>query len=113
MKILHLTTRQDWREAQERGEYRAASLDSEGFIHCSTDRQLLPVANAFYRETQDPVVLWIDTAKLAAPLRWEAPVPEDDFSTETFPHVYGPLNLDAVVLVTALKRDDDGEFIGF
>ena len=113
MKILHLTTRQAWRNAQEQGEYLADSLDTEGFIHCSTDQQLLPVANAFYRDAEDPVVLWIDTKKLASPLRWEAPVAADPFSHDKFPHVYGPVNLDAIVLVTCLKQDLAGEFVAF
>ena len=111
MKILHLTTRKDWRDAQRKGEYRAPSLETEGFIHCSTDEQLLGVANAFYRDAKFPVVLWIDTDKLLAPVKWEAPVPADEFADNTFPHIYGPLNLEAVVIVTPLKRNAEGEYI--
>ena len=47
--IYHITSRSAWDEAKARGEYRAPSLESEGFIHCSTRNQLLQVANAFYR----------------------------------------------------------------
>lgn len=113
MKILHLTTRKEWRAAKQKGEYRAASLDTEGFIHCSTPEQLLGVANAFYKDVKFPIVLWIDTDKLVAPLKWESPVPADAFSASTFPHIYGPLNLEAVVIVTPLKRDADGTYTGF
>ena len=42
--IYHITSRRAWREAQQRGDYRVASLETEGFIHCSTDAQILPVA---------------------------------------------------------------------
>jgi len=110
MLILHLTTRTEWQAAQPAGEYRALSLADVGFIHCSTEVQLLPVANLFYRDAVDPVVLWIDPEKLAAPLRWEPPDLHDPFSEERFPHIYGPLNLDAVVMVTDLKQDPDGVY---
>ncbi len=111
MKILHLTTQEEWHAAQNFGEYRPPSLESEGFLQCSTDEQLLPVANAFYRDVEFPVVLWIDTDNLVSPLRWEPPAPADTLSKDLFPHVYGPLNLDAVVFVTLLKRDAEGRFV--
>lgn len=113
MKILHLTTSSEWAAAQVKGAYTAPSLETEGFIHCSTAEQLLPVANAFYRDVDSPVVLWIEADQLTSTLRWEAPVPEDNFVDNKFPHVYGPLNLDAVVSVTPLKRNAAGEFVSF
>ena len=113
MKILHLTSRKAWLDAQDAGEYRADSLESEGFIHCSTDQQILKVANAFYRKVSVPLALWIDTDKLQHPLKWESPVGADEFEGEAFPHLYGPLNLDAVIIVTALKRNKAGAFISF
>lgn len=108
--ILHLTSQKDWLEAQEQGTYTAPSLDAQGFIHCSTEAQILRVANAFYREMPDPVVLWIDPERLNAPLRWESPNPNDPLTGERFPHLYGPLNLDAVVRISELKRDADGVY---
>ena len=112
--IYHLTSRQAWREAQQRGEYRAESLESEGFIHCSTQSQLLPVAEKFYKGQQGIVLLAIDTALLTSELRWEPPsggtpppgVPEGDL----FPHIYGPINLDAVVRVYDLEAHPDGSY---
>jgi len=108
--ILHLTSRQAWDAARAEGDYRAPSLDEVGFIHCSTLEQLLPVANAFYRDMPEPVVLWIEADLLAAPLRWEAADLSDPHAGEQFPHVYGPINLDAVSQVTELARDEDGVY---
>jgi uncharacterized protein (DUF952 family) len=113
MLIYHLTTRAEWESARVAGFYSTASFEEDGFIHCSTAEQLLPVANAFYRDVEEPVVLRIETDLLAAPLRWEAPEPDDHFEGGRFPHVYGPINLDAVAGVTELERDPDGRFTGY
>jgi uncharacterized protein (DUF952 family) len=113
--IYHISTRQTWREAQERGEYRADSLESEGFIHCSTNTQVLPVAEKYYRGQQEMVLLGVNPALLTSELRWEPPsggapppgVPEG----ELFPHIYGPINLDAIVKVHDLESNPDGSYI--
>jgi uncharacterized protein (DUF952 family) len=112
--IYHITSRRAWQEAQQRGEYRAESLESEGFIHCSTRTQILPVAEKFYKGQQGNVLLVIDPSLLTSELRWEPPsggtpppgVPEGDL----FPHVYGPINLDATVKVFDLESDPDGSY---
>lgn len=102
MGLFHITTRPAWQEAIERGEHRPASLDTEGFIHLSEDRQWLPVANRLYRGVPDLVLLTIRADRLRAELRFEAA------DGEVYPHLYGPLNLDAVVDVLTLPIDADG-----
>jgi uncharacterized protein (DUF952 family) len=112
--IYHLTSRQAWRDAQQRAEYRAESLESEDFIHCSTRTQVLPVAEKYYKGQPDMLLLAIDPALLTSELRWEPPsggapppgVPEGDL----FPHIYGPINLDAVLKVYDLESNPDGSF---
>jgi uncharacterized protein (DUF952 family) len=95
--IYHIAYAADWRQAQEDGAYtvstRGRSLAEEGFIHASTERQVATVANAFYRGEPDLLLLVIDPDRLTAELKYE-PVPGAD---EPFPHIYGPLNVDAVV----------------
>lgn len=113
--ILHITTREAWEAAQISGEYRAASLEHEGFIHCSTADQVLRVANALFAGARDLVLLHIDPAALHAPLRYEPPAhtpdqPVETAGTERFPHVYGPINLEAVVRVTDFTPDAGGRF---
>jgi release factor glutamine methyltransferase len=102
--IVHLCRRKDWLAAQEHGEYRAASLDQVGFIHCSQAEQILRVANCFYREIPDLVLLWIDPEKVNPEIRWETA------DGEQFPHIYGMLNMTAVVGVTDLTADTDGTY---
>jgi uncharacterized protein (DUF952 family) len=106
--ILHITSKAEWRAAQTRGEYRAASLESEGFIHASTSKQVLAVANAFYRGQNDLVLLVIDESLVTPEVRWEAPSgsPAAGISpADLFPHIYGPLNPTAVVRVLDFEPD--------
>jgi uncharacterized protein (DUF952 family) len=107
--IVHMATRDAWQSAQEAGTYRAPSLESEGFIHFSTPVQVVRVANALYAGRTDLVLLVVDPWALIAELRYEAPVHED--SAELFPHLYGPLNLDAVKSVLPFPPGPDGTFI--
>jgi uncharacterized protein (DUF952 family) len=112
--IYHITSRSAWNEARDIGEYRAESLETEGFIHCSTEEQVVPVAQKFYAGQHDLVLLVIEPALLRSDLKWEAPsggtpppgVPDGDL----FPHIYGPINLDAVVKVFDLQAAPDGKY---
>jgi uncharacterized protein (DUF952 family) len=112
--IYHITSRSAWGEAHQSGEYRAESLESEGFIHCSTEAQVLPVIEKFYMGQPDLLLLMIDPALLTSDLKWEPPsggapppgVPEGDL----FPHIYGPLNLEAVVKAVDLESKPDGNY---
>ncbi|TCJ13557.1 DUF952 domain-containing protein [Flaviaesturariibacter flavus] len=97
--IYHVTTRAEWERAQQEGAYRAASLPVEGFIHASADeRQVQGVLQRYFAGQKDLVKLTIDTRKLTHELKWElAPS-----VNEEFPHIYGPLNLDAVAEISDL-----------
>lgn len=115
--IYHITCRAAWEEARKHGHYRAPSLESEGFIHCSTRDQLLAVANDFYRGQKDLLLLCIDENLLGAPLLWEAPAHPNPNQAEQaaadplFPHLYGVLNLDAVIGVFAFHEAGTGFFL--
>ena len=107
--ILHITTDADWATAQSDGELVTPSLDEEGFIHCSTFAQLEATANRIFRGSGDLLLLEVDVEQLTAPLKWERATDVG----EEFPHIYGPLNLDAVVGTQTLPEAADGyEFSG-
>lgn len=114
--ILHITTVAEWRAAVAAGAYRPASLEREGFIHCSTYDQAAATATRYFAGRSDLVLLCIDEARVAAPVRYEAPVstsPSDDRdprADQRFPHLYGPLAPDAVVRVVAFPPGADGRF---
>ncbi len=99
--ILHVTTRAAWDAAQRTGAMRAASLECEGFIHCCTEAQLAGVLARFFRRQSGLVVLEIDEAELRAEVKWEPPAESPD-GAERFPHVYGEINFEAVLIARAL-----------
>ena len=104
--IYHLITRSAWEEARSAPEYRAESLEAEGFIHCSESmEQMLRVANRLYAGREDLMGLEVETDRLASLLKREP-----SRSGEVYPHIYGPLNIDAVVRVFCLRRGADGSF---
>jgi uncharacterized protein (DUF952 family) len=105
--FFHITKRSAWSEALKSGVYSAESLNSEGFIHCSKKDQILRVANKFYTNQNGLVVLAIEPSRLKPEVRWE---PGADKTDELFPHIYGPLNLEAVVGVFDFEPDPDGLF---
>jgi uncharacterized protein (DUF952 family) len=106
--IYHIAAAADWERAQEDGEYkistRGKSLADVGYIHASTAQQTAPVANAIYGGDTDLLVLVIDADRVGPEIRYEL-VPGWD---EPFPHIYGPLGVDAVVKTLPLERDRSG-----
>jgi uncharacterized protein (DUF952 family) len=102
--ILHITTDAGWATAQADGQLVTPSLADEGFIHCSTFAQLEATANRIFAGSGDLLLLEVDADALTAPLKWERATDVGD----EFPHIYGPLNLDAVVGTRALPEGPDG-----
>ena len=102
--VFHIAHRDDWNAAAP--EYRIKSLQTDGFIHCSDARQVIPVVNRFYKGQEGLVLLAIDTSMLQANLRYDEVLGEE----ERFPHLYGALNRDAVIAERALRPGSDGSF---
>ena len=112
MIIYHITSRKAWIDATRNGAYSAPSLQAEGFIHCSTVGQVLPVAREFFAGQTGLVLLVVDSRKLGFEVKWESAAPPAGVAEGvTFPHIYGPIALDAVVQVLDLEPDSRGEFV--
>jgi uncharacterized protein (DUF952 family) len=108
--IFHITTHDHWQTAQGRGIYHSPSLEQEGFIHCSKRSQILNVANRRYHGQRGLVLLCISPLKVDAAIRHEAATDTNGGGRERFPHIYGELNLDAVVDVVDFPPRPDGSF---
>jgi uncharacterized protein (DUF952 family) len=102
--IYHICQNKDWEAAQADDSYSADSLESEGFIHCSTENQVADVANYIFKGMKGLVLLHIAVDKLEAEVRCEGA------GDEVFPHIYGPINLDAVTDVEELAAGYNGVF---
>jgi len=114
VNLVHISSRLAWNEAARLGQYAPPSLDTAGFIHCSSADQAVPVASSFYRGQTGLILLVIDPRRLTSILKWEPPAegspPPGLPADSLFPHIYGPLNLDAVVQVLDFEPDANGEF---
>jgi len=95
--IYHIAAAADWEQARRDGQYtmstRGVTLAEQGYIHTATAAQVALVANAYYRGVPDLLLLVIDPGRVIPEIRYE-PVPGQDLP---YPHIYGPLNLDAVI----------------
>ncbi|MBS1564177.1 MAG: DUF952 domain-containing protein [Bacteroidetes bacterium] len=97
--IYHVTTATEWNAAKAKGAYEAPSLAAEGFIHCSADEeQVKGVLERYFKGKTGLVKLVIDTDKLNSPFIYEW----SPSTADTFPHIYGPINTEAVIDVIAI-----------
>lgn len=112
MKTIVAIARQDvWQQALKTGEYTQSTIDSTladvGFIHCSFPDQTLEIANRRFSDHDVLVLLLIDEDKVKARIRHEGAL---SGRAGTFPHIYGPLNIDAVYATAPLEKDGQGKF---
>ena len=104
--IFHITRCEQWEKAKPEGVYLGDTLDSEGFIHCSTSKQIVKVANTLFRFQEGLVLLCIETGRIQSEIRYEGAE-----GSELYPHIYGPLNINAVVKVIDFEPAKNGMFV--
>ncbi len=103
-RIFHIASAAAW--AAPGGAYTGDTLESEGFIHCSTANQVMGVAHARFRGRRDLVLLCIDPSRVGPEIRYE----NLEGGDELFPHIYGPLEREAVLEAEPLELRADGRF---
>jgi len=96
--IYHITTEQDWDASKDRHDFVPADYHREGFIHCCTVSQLTGVKERYFRGKTGLVLLHLDETNLKATLKYERST-----NDEMFPHVYGPINREAVLRIERLS----------
>ena len=105
-RIFHLIREKDWETARPAQEWRPGSLVDEGFVHCSGDEdQLVRVAQRLYPDRTDMLALEVETDRLHYSV-----ITEPSRSGENYPHIYGPLEMRAVVAVWRIRPDGQGGF---
>jgi uncharacterized protein (DUF952 family) len=102
---FHLTTAETWARQRDQSTYLPDAFAQDGFIHCTDGEQnMVDTANRYY--AADPsqfICLVIEQERVASEIRYEDP-------NRIYPHIYGPLNVNAVIAVRAFERDADGHF---
>ena len=104
--LYHITHLTEWDASKKEGIYRADSLASQGFIHCSSQVQVVQTANRLYHGQTGLVLLQIDPERVHSEIRWE----NLEGGSELFPHIYGSLSTDAVIEVFDFTPQSDGSF---
>ncbi|HHW22420.1 MAG TPA: DUF952 domain-containing protein [Clostridiaceae bacterium] len=105
--ILHCMKKKTWEEVKSKKYYGEECIASEGFIHCSPVGYMWRVAPNFKDVIDELVLLCIDTDKLEPEVRWE----DGDDCGRSYPHVYGLINLDAIIKVLPYLKDENGNWI--
>lgn len=110
--IVVASTNQLWANAQKNGTYTqpmvGGSPDDGEYIHANTPEQIIPMLNRHYTDYDDMLILLVDLDKVTSEVKFEAssgPTPG------LFPHIYGPLNIDAVYETLIPSKDASGNFM--
>jgi len=95
--IYHIATREDWQLHQQETFYQPSAFAREGFVHCSNQNQVDGVLQRYFIGVKDLMLLHIEEGKLRSELKYEAAG-----NNELFPHIYGPINKDAIVKIETI-----------
>jgi uncharacterized protein (DUF952 family) len=113
--IYHIVTESDLRAHLSRDSYTPASLEEHGFVHCALESSVIAVANDYFSQTSEQLLLLeIDAERLTSKVQYEAAAPiagggsSHLACTTQFPHVYGPINTQAITGIGTLGVTPDG-----
>ncbi|WP_019910294.1 DUF952 domain-containing protein [Paenibacillus sp. HW567] len=106
MMFLHAVLRTEWEAAVVNGVYKGNTLETEGFIHCSPVDKMVAVADYNFKGVKGLILLCIEESKVTSEVKWEDLYNEGS----KYPHIYGELNLDAVLKTVAFEPNPDGTF---
>jgi uncharacterized protein (DUF952 family) len=104
--IYHIAKKSEWDNALIHGSYTADSLHQQGFIHCSKLEQVIAVANLLFHGQAGLVLLCVQPEKVTSEIRYE----NLEGGLELFPHIYGPINLEAVEKIVDFDPKPSGHF---
>ena len=110
--IFHIIEKKDWDEVKAQGgAYSPDSLETDGFIHCAKADQILDIANHMFkgRSPEHLIILKINENDVRSTIKSEPPF-EFPMAEILYPHIYGPLNLDAVEKEIDFPANEDGSF---
>jgi uncharacterized protein (DUF952 family) len=105
--IYKICTAAEWAEAEHAGVYRGSAVDlKDGFIHFSTAEQAAETAAKWFAGQRDLVLVAVDADVLGDKLKWEP-----SRGGALFPHLYGDLDVKAVLRVDPLPLGSDGRHV--
>jgi uncharacterized protein (DUF952 family) len=113
--IYHIVKEKEYRSCSDGNKYEPENLQDIGFIHCSLESSVIPVANDYYGNVEEKLLLLrIEPMKLKSQTKYEAAEPEKGVSTShissspIFSHVYGPIDNSAIDGIGILNKEESG-----
>jgi len=104
--IFHIASKEKWKRSISRSQYTVETLQSEGFIHCSTAEQVVDTANKHFQGQSELLLLKIDTTDIASVIAYEV----NTENGETYPHIFGAITHNAIKEVIEFPVSKDGNF---
>jgi uncharacterized protein (DUF952 family) len=104
--IYHIAEEDEWLACANKPEYLPKTYEKDGFIHCSDGHQIERVANLLFKGKKDLILLKIDPSRLSSQIIYESP----QGTIEKFPHIYRTIDKQAIVRVSQLTCNENGEF---
>jgi uncharacterized protein (DUF952 family) len=113
--IYHIVKEKDYLRLVKGDSYIPANFNENGFVHCALEASVISVANNYYSNTEDKLLLLkIDSSKLKSQTKYESAAPEKGPGTQqistssVFPHVYGPIDNASVEGIGVLLKEKNG-----
>jgi uncharacterized protein (DUF952 family) len=107
MQVFKILDTNEWKAAQEAGVYSGSAADkTDGFIHLSTSAQLATTLTKHFAKADNLTLVAVDTDALSSALKWEP-----SSNGDSYPHLYGDLDLAAVLWSTAIPKRPGGVFV--
>ncbi len=113
--IYHIVKEKDYLHLIKEDSYIPVTFDENGFVHCALEASVISVANDYYSNVEDNVLLLkIDPLKLRSQTKYESAAPEKGAGTQhlstssVFPHVYGPIDNSSVEGIGLLLKEKSG-----
>lgn len=106
--IIHCMRKSLWQQFQHLDSWGQDDIRKYGFIHCSTVEYLWRVLPGFAEDPEERVLICIDESRLLSEVRYED---SEDYPGRYYPHVYGPINHDSIVMVLDYLKDEEGRYL--
>ena len=104
-KIYKILTDTEWKDANRLGYVKTDLDDKDGFIHCSTAKQLALTLHLYFKEEKSVVLCEIDERDLNISEYFFEKTLSNNRSEQEFPHIYGKLSIEQISKTWKLEKE--------
>ncbi len=104
-KIYKILTHKEWEAANKLAHVKTDLDDKDGFIHCSTAKQLALTLRLYFKEEKSVIICEIETCDLDRSEYSFERVLSNKRPIQEFPHIYGKLNIEQISKTWKLEKE--------